>query len=242
MGTSNQVDDPVYRSLYDHVLGPLSTAEAVVEAEYAEVEAERQAFERFSDRLASIETVSTGRGGPGQPQTVVETSSRPVEGLRSAFRETVMSVDHYEEAYGEPLVAHAAGELSADVAAGFRRESAAPFTEFYKTTLSRTVESAIEGRARFCDLLDAERSALETGRETLVDLLDDAGGPGDPTRLRGEFEGTLDDLAQSRQSLIQRRDPTSRTDGHDICEYLYRDAEWTYPVLTAVTRFRTTVG
>jgi hypothetical protein len=60
--------------------------------------------------------------------------------------------------------------------------------------------------------------------------------------LRGEFEGTLDDLAQSRQSLIQRRDPTSRTDGHDICEYLYRDAEWTYPVLTAVTRFRTTVG
>jgi hypothetical protein len=242
METSNQADDPVFRSLRDHVLGPLSTAEGVVEAEYAEVEAERRAFEQFADRLASIETISTARGGPGQPRTVVETSSQPVERLRSAFRETVMGVDHYEECYGEPLVAHAAAELSADVATGFRPESAAPFTEFYKTALSRAVDSAIEGRERYCDLLDDERASLETARETLSDLVDDAGGPGDPTRLRGEFESTLDDLARERQALIQRRDPTSRTDGHEVCAYLYREAEWTYPVLTAVTRFRTVVG
>ena len=242
MGTSNQADDPVLRSLRGHVLAPLSTAEGIVEAEYAEVEAERRAFEQFSDRLATIDTVSTGRGGPGKPSTVVETSPEPVERLRGAFRETVLGVDHYEDRYGEPLVAHAAAELSADVATGFRRESGTPFTEFYKTALSRAVDSAIEGRARFCDLLDAEGRSLETGRESVADLLEDAGGPGAPTRYRGAFESTLDDLARSRQALIQRRDPTSRTDGHDICEYLYRDAEFTYPVLTAVTRFRTAVG
>lgn len=153
-----------------------------------------------------------------------------------------MSVDHYEEAYGESLVTHAAAELSADVAAGFRRESAAPFTEFYRTVLSNAVDSAVKGRTRFCEHLDAERTSLETGRETLTDLLDDAGGPGDSTRYRGAFESDLDDLAQSRQALIQRRDPLSRTDGHEVCEYLYREPEWTYPVLTAVTRFRTAVG
>jgi len=242
MGTSNQVDDPVLRTLRDHVLDPLTTAEEVVEAEYAEVEAERRAFAQFSDRIAGIETVSMERGDPGRPQTVVDPSTQRVERLRSAFRETVMSVDHYEERYGEPLVAHVVGELSADVATGFRRESAAPFTQFYKTALSNAVDTAIGGRALLCDHLDAERASLETSHETFTDLLDDAGGPGDPTRLRGDFETTLDDLAGSRQALIQRRDPMSRTDGHELCAYLYREPDWTYPVLTAVTRFRTAVG
>ncbi|WP_049931143.1 DUF7260 family protein [Halosimplex carlsbadense] len=240
METSRRADDPVVRSLRDHVLEPLSTATEIVDREHAEVEAERRAFARFGDRVAGIETETPSASEPGQRQMLVDTPSNRTERLRSAFRESVMSVDHYEERYGESLVEHVAAELTADVAAGFRRNSGAAFTEFYKSTLTSAVANAVDGRERLCDQLDGERSSLEASRRALDDLVENCGGPWSETATVG-IEPELDEIAQQRQALVQRRDPVSGTDGHDLCDYVYGNADWTYPVLTAITRFRTAV-
>ncbi|WP_436907704.1 DUF7260 family protein [Halosimplex marinum] len=240
METSHRADDPVVRSLRDHVLEPLSTAADIVERERAEVDAERRAFARFGERVAGIETEAPSAAGQGQRQMLVDTSSNRTERLRSAFRESVMSVDHYEQRYDESLVEHVAAELSADVAAGFRRNSGAAFTEFYRSTLATAVEEAVDRRKRLCEQLEAEQSSLERSREALDELVGEYDESWSSPAAAG-LEPELDDIAQERQALVQRRDPASGTDGHDLCTYVYGNADWTYPVLTAVTRFRTAV-
>lgn len=223
------------RTLREHVLEPLSTAEEMVETERAEVEAERRAFARFADRVGGIEPVSGRSRGATPGEALTGSPPRRVERVRGAFRETVMSVDHYDEVYGESLVEHAAAELSADVATGFRRESGTQFTAFYKSTLVSAVEGAVGWRERLCGQLDEEATSLDRSRERLDGVLDRCAGPGPAEGI----EADLDELAERRQELVQRRDPLSGTDGHELCGYVYADAEWTYPVLTAVARVRT---
>lgn len=241
MDTTTQTSDPIADTMREHVLSPLSVAETSVDREYADVEAEMEAYERFKDRVAGIDTVSTSSSPRPTPQTrEVRSRQRTVERVRSDFRETVMSVDHYDEVYGESLVEHAAAELSADVAVVFRRERATPFTEMTKRVLTSAVERAVEQRETFLDTLEGEQDDLESGRATLADLLDDYGTGTASDAHRTDVTERLDDLARERQELLRSRTTSVRTDGHDLCEYLYRDHEWTYPVLTATTRFRTT--
>ncbi|MEF8853687.1 MAG: hypothetical protein V5A44_07310 [Haloarculaceae archaeon] len=232
--------DVLSTSLAGHVLEPLSTAEGVVETEHAEVEAERRAFVRFSERVAGVETMTSPAGTAPAGRAVGDTRrSDATRRLRGAFRETVMSVDHYERVYGESLVEHAAAELSPEAAAGLSRDGTVPVTELYKRTLNAAIETAIDGRESFCDQLEDELTSLAESRDALVTLLDRCDGPTVPGRHRGDVASGLEDLAERRQATVQRRAPASRVDGHDLCDYIYADESWTYPVLTAVTRFRT---
>jgi len=240
MDATTRTGDPIADTLREHVLSPISVAETSVEHEYADVEAELEAYERFKDRVAGIDTVSTSSAPAPTPQSrEVQSRQRMVERVRSGFRETVMSVDHYDEMYGESLVEHAAAELSADVAVVFRRERATPFTEMTKRVLTSAVERAVEQRETFLDTLEGEQDGLESGRATLASLLDDYGTGTASDAHRADVTERLDDLARERQEVLRSRTTSVRTDGHDLCAYLYRDHEWTYPVLTATTRFRT---
>lgn len=232
--------DVLSASLSEHVLEPLSTAEQVAETERAEVEAERRAFVRFGERVAGVETMTSSSGTAPARRAVATTGrSDATERLRQAFRETVMSVDHYERVYGETLTEHAAAELSPEAAAGLAHDGAVPVTELYRTTLTAAVEEATARRESFCDQIDDELTSLAESREALVTLLDRCDGPTVPGRHRGEIASGLEALAERRQATVQRRAPASHVDGHDLCDFLYADESWTYPVLTAVTRFRT---
>lgn len=151
-----------------------------------------------------------------------------------------MGVSHYEEFYGESLDEHVAADLSAEVATGLQRNGTA-FTDVYKRRLRAAVEQAIEQREAFCECLATERDSLATCREGLVDLLDTLDGPRVPAWYAAEFEDDLASLAAQRQETMRTRERVGRVDGHDLCAYLYGEPEWTYPVLTAVTRFRTAV-
>jgi hypothetical protein len=41
--------------------------------------------------------------------------------------------------------------------------------------------------------------------------------------------------------MLDDRPQRSRSDGHDLCHYLYANQGWIYPVLTAVARLRNPV-
>jgi hypothetical protein len=225
------------------VLQPLATAESTLDNEYEEVTAERRAFEQFKKRVAGIETVSdTAPMTTTTRRTLCEKRSRGAERVRSAFRETVMDVDHYDEIYGESLIEHAKAELSADIAAGLRRDAQLQFTHLYKRTLQAAVEAAIEQRETVCTILTNERDSLSRSRDGLRAILDELDGTRVPAGTRAEFTDALDEIASQRQETVASRTGSPRTDGHDLCAYLYAECAWTYPVLTAVTRLRGAVN
>lgn len=242
MGTASGLEFSPRESLRDHVLSPVATAERRVNDEHSELIAERHGYERFKDRLRGIETVTQteSRAGPST-RTYVASQSRPIECIRSAFRETVMSVDHFEEVYGESLDEHVATELSPEVTALLENPQATTFTEQAKTVLLTAVQRAINERHLFIEILEWEQESLTESRRTLTDLLAEQDGPRVPEWYRSEFETTLDELAARRQETLQERPTTARMNGHDLCTYLYQREDWTYPVLTALARFRRTV-
>jgi len=243
MGATWGTEDTIAASLRDHVSGPVSTATAVVAAEYAEVDAERAAFEAFEDRVAGIDTVSMSRSTPAsQRPGLVQSQPRSAERVRNAFRETVMSVEHYDALYAETLEEHFAAELSPDLLAGLQEGAGSQFTDLYKRTLLGAIGTAIDQRETFCDVLDNERESLETSAEALTAMVDDLDGTRVQPQSRVEFTEALDEVARQRQETFAGRTSSPRTDGHDLCDYLYGNCEWTYPVLTAVTRLRGTVN
>lgn len=241
MAPTREPPGPASASLREHVLEPLCRTGGIIEAEREEVEAERRAFVRFRDRVAGVETVTPPRrAGPTLATVLERRPTKPLDRVRAAFRETVMSVDHYDEVYGEALEEFAAAELSPEVAVGLGDGTGRSFTDLYKATLVSAVDGAVDRRETICDHLDGERVAIETHRATLVetlDSLDSLDGPPPEARRRDDIEGRLEDITRARQAEIHRGFPLSGADGHDLCQYLYRDPEWTYPVLTAVTRF-----
>ena len=239
---TEQVGVPPEKSLRRHVLSPISISESVLDGVYEEVDAERHAFEQFKGRVAAGETVSTASAAPATRAPLSEKRSRAADRLRSAYRETVMNVDHYDEVYGESLVENIAAELSRDIAARLRRDAHMQFTPFFKRTLLTAVASAIDQRKTFCEILDGEHDSLTRSRNRLLAILDELDGVRVPAGVEVDFTDALDEVAHDRQATFAGRTASPRTDGHDLCGYLYTHCDWTYPVLTAVTRLRGAVN
>jgi hypothetical protein len=239
MGTVSPPENPLSKMTKEHVLSPLETARQRAEREHEEVTAERCAFISFKGRVSGIETVTTASPQSPPGTRSVDTSGRhSVERVRSTFRATVMSVDHYEDLYGESLDEHVAAELSPEVATLFQTEQTTAFTEPAKAVLIGAVDRAITQRDVILDTIEREQDSLEDSHNALANLLDTYGEPRVADRYRSEVEEKLDALARTRQETLKNRSPMARADSHDLCQYLYRPSDWTYPVLTALARFR----
>jgi hypothetical protein len=130
---------------------------------------ERAALESFSARLENIEpkAVSYSSPRPG----AVRTPGSPAGGerlaaVRDAYRETVMSVNHYDEEYGESFEQHVYNEFGPDLAAALERGSMFPSPVHRR--LQTGVAEAVEGRTRVLELLATERDGLRAIRAGLV--------------------------------------------------------------------------
>lgn len=243
MSTRYQQDVFIAESARKHVLTPVWLATSAIEDELAEVEAEVRAYERFDERVSAIRVDSTVPS-PMRALAVssgVETDSNGIDELRIAFRETVVSVAHYEAEYDETMVEHASEELSPAVATGFSEEASQGYTAVYKELLRSAVQSAVEGRNRLLENFRTELGSLERNQQALEDLLATCDGPSIPGWYRSKFESRLEDIACDRQQTVHRRTPRVKVHGNDFCDCFYQDHEWTYPVLTAVSRFRSIV-
>lgn len=123
-------------TLRQHVLRPIITAERIVSRERTEVTAERDAFASFADRVTSLDPVPWRQEERLQRVLVnADPPNEKLERVRTAYRETVMSVDHYDTVYGEPMSEHVAAECGPDLAAGICAERTAAFTPAYKTAI-----------------------------------------------------------------------------------------------------------
>jgi len=161
--------------------------------------------------------------------------------VRAAYRETVMSVPHYGEVYGEPLATNVAAEFGRDLAAGVRADGPMPLTQPCKNALRAAAAQAARERRTFLDVLDREAESVTSASAELTEILDNLDTTAVPEWHREAFADRLDRIAHDRQELIRAPRPLPSDDGHSLCDYLYRDEPWTYPVLTAVTRLREAV-
>lgn len=230
------------RELRQYVLNPLATAARILERERTEVTAEQDAFEAFAERLATIDPVMNR---PVEMQSFPTVGHNPsadrMARVRTAYRETVMSLPHYDDVYRESMAENLAAECGRDLAAGVCAEPAVELTPTYKTTLQTAAIQAAQERQAFLDALNQEAHSIETVRAKLTDLVAQLDTTTVPKWYQETFAARLDHVARDRQETIQTRQSLPRIEDHALPEYLYQDEPWTYPVLTAVARVCETV-
>lgn len=227
--------------LHRHVLGPLSRALDVADRERTELAAEGDAFADFARRVERIPADSGSEPRQRVGDGLRAAPSQRTEDLRRAYRETVMAVPHYDDVYGESLATNAAAELGPDLAELVRAGSRVSFTPSHRSLLLGAAEKQARERETCRASVDGELDSLRSMRRELSDLLDTLDTSVVPAWYRSEFETRLDSIHADRQETIYGRSMPAALDSHTLCEYLYRDQVWTYPVLTAVARLRSSV-
>lgn len=213
-----------------------------VARERSEVEAKRDAYDRFRSRLGSVSprTRATGTGG-----TLVSTASTTAaDPVREAFAETVATVCE-----DRPVVELLAAELGEGIATALAADGVS--SPLRRAVLSesdrRRAELAAMDRA-----LDAEADSLARASET-VDRIREWLIEENETALStwgfDELRARHERLAGFREDCVEllagRQDHLGRTTGadgraglrhRDLCSYLYGGSPTEYPVLVTATR------
>jgi hypothetical protein len=254
-GVSSPPDDTANRVTMVRTRQPtIDCATALVDEEIELVEREQEAFERFLARVRETGAMGPGavRGeGTGGSTLLAAAETRPSERLRAvrtAYRETVMAVPHYEREYGDTLQGSVAAELG-ETLAGHVADGQVLTPALYDALVEAS-ERARDDRGDFLRHLDQERESLrEVGAELneiesrlaeLARRVDDAPRS---THL-GQLDETLaglerqcTDLANRRQATIHGRSvrKIAGLEGASLLQYLYASRiETVTPVLSDV--------
>lgn len=217
--------------------------------ERSRIHDERNALKEFGRQVeglqvSSMQSGGAARGGATLAQSnVVETQSQ-LSAVRSAYEDTIMSVPHYEEDYGEPLAANMAAELGEDVTVAVH--DGERLTPQVKRALVQKSDDARKERASFLRTLGKEAEWLEDAEETFTDIDAQVADIRDDRRLQQSFSDlqrdwhTLDELETECTDVLERRQRHLdhgaagshwRDDWHRLCSYLYELRPVTYPIL-----------
>lgn len=125
------------------------------EHEQCRTKSERVAFERFAAEIRELDATDAGATVHGPfLHDPADTAGDSTDVVRDLYRETVMSVDHYETEYDEPLETNLMAELGPDLA------TAVTTTETLdpplQQALAQASDTAALKRADFESLIDSE--------------------------------------------------------------------------------------
>lgn len=229
----------------------IHAAAEALEHEYEAIGAEQDALRAFATRVQKLPTggptTTVESGGVG----VISANSQPREmaALQQAYRETVMSVEHYDQDYGESLPVNLANEFGENVAGAVLANERLS-SQIKQAVLASTHEGQAQ-RDQYLETLERERERLEDAGDALEDTAAQcAVVDGDRLRrhpfheLQERFEhlakerDTLASMLEQRQERIQEGVTFGwqRRDSESVYRYLYRDIDATYPVLADGTR------
>ncbi|GAA0458055.1 hypothetical protein MUK72_15665 (plasmid) [Halococcus dombrowskii] len=231
-------------------------AEAVLDDERECLKDEQAAFTQFRKHVAGMDvhaptpTATTRVKSAIMEASEATTSTAKIEQVRNAYRETVMSMPHYDEDYGQSLTDDIAEEFSPELANALA--TADTLTPPLQETLLTGCQQATDGRTTLLSALDHEADYLQHARDTLnklnttlTEMNQQPLGAWSSTELRAtderlaDFEAQCDDLAANRQAeLRSQRIPGPSSTDEDLNEYLYESLPVTYPVLADLAGFR----
>lgn len=225
-----------------------------VTAEKKILTAERDALTAFLDRITEIRiNQSSGLHCNLKSATNrVIAPSRPSDNLqavRTAYRETIMNVPHYDDEYDEPLKVHLMKELNEEVARQLLEGTA--LTEPLYAALIGTVKQRRTSRNSLLRTLDKERDSLQSVVDSLAEIETQAHEIGDQigtatnSAQRETFRTNLvqledrcEEVATTRQTTIHQRSGTdwAGVDSDSLVAYLYHDLKTTTPALSAIAQ------
>lgn len=221
-----------------------------LDAERLAVTAEMDAFDAFLDRLGSVDP---GRPAPaGGVRAIGQRSDGAgLESVRSAYEDTVMSVTHYDEEYGDTYRESVVEEFGPEI--GVALTEGPRLQPHLKRMVTEKAQQCRAERERFQEILDTEAESVESVgrgvREIRTELREF--DPDPPSTqgfgaLEAEWrrldclEEKIDQLATDRQRAIirQRRSFTLPTAAPDVPTYLYREFDDEYPLLSVCVDLR----
>ena len=226
--------------------GYLREVRTAIENEKQTLAVERDAFEAFADAVASVpvagEPIAAGSVLPSSENA----GKKRLKQVRDRYRETVMSVSHYDEEYGENLFEHMSEELSPEAAIAV--VDGAGLSGQLKELLIVQARLAAHSREELLDTIDTEQqsvrsavSSLQSSESALEETEDEALRERSFSELMAAEQAlsqaidAVDETIQDRQVDIQqveRRSPAA--DRLTFHRYLYRGLEPTFPVLDAL--------
>lgn len=228
-------------------------AREIVHAEQESTLTERDAFKRFRDRIAALESSSTASKTPphghGYTHSIdphLSSSSRTdrLTAIKEAYQETVQSTPHYDDEYGDPLIQSMAIEFGEELPTAIMTNS--QLTPTLQQAVIEAATAASLRRTAFSNRLDEEAAALTDAQQTLTTVREEY----EQVTAHHRHQQSVDELRETHQhlttciatceDLLDERQ-TQRTEGHtaiprtdelvDLQEYLYRPLDVTYPVL-----------
>ena len=219
-------------------------AVSVVEEERNRLEAERDAFDAFSRRVANLDVAEAARPVTAGGGMAAMSSTAPddrLERIQSAYRETVMDVPHYEADYGEPLTENLAAEFGDAIA--YAVADGDQLTPQLKAALLEASREASQSRSSFISTLEAEAEALEEARASIEEIEDERASRAAAPLTERSYEQLVADwkhlgglsercrrLVRDRQERIRSTSVATRN-GPDLHSYLYEELPVDHPVL-----------
>lgn len=226
----------------------VSEAASIVDEERTRLAAERDAFDVFARRVATMEVSEATAAMPAAGGIATATATGQDGGLdsvKAAYRDTVMDVDHYDADYGEPLGENLAAELGDGLA--YAVVDGRQFTPQLKSALLDASREASRRRSSFLSTLEEEAESLSEAAET-IEAIDEeqesiAAAPLSQRSWGGLVRdwNRLGDLTDRCRSSMQERQDRTRSlsaslpsERPDLHEYLYSGLPVTHPVLADV--------
>jgi hypothetical protein len=216
-----------------------------LEAERDRTSRERDAFAAFVDRVSEIDAENP-RLTDGGSMTVTGSRAGQLAAVVDAYRDTVMTVDHYDDEYDDTLLEHMAAEFGDDVALAV--QNGVVLSPQLKRTLCASALQAKQRRGRLLAALDAESDSLTESKRTLSNVDDtlECAAP-DPSRprdalltdwhaLQAANEDARSLLADRQSDIHEQRHVVGQGGGPTtLYEYVYGSLPSTYPVLSLGT-------
>ena len=224
---------------------PLEDGLTAARQERNQLDAETTAFEEFSDRVATItphQTPSTGTAGLIHAPTG-DADATKYDAIWTAYRATVLAVDHWADAYGETTVTESLrNEFSPALADTLTADSRPPYSPAVHKRIQTEVETAIRTRTQALECLQTEVQQLRHLRDQLDALIDDVrpvehGNDSFDQRVQRLATGvqSVEELGQRHQDYVHGRSSHAKD---LLTELVYAEVETAYPGLATIARIR----
>ncbi len=216
----------------------------IVREERRRTDRERDAFSEFAATVSSLDSSPPNTTTSQTRPLFVESQQTDTSEIKQAYRESIMSVPHYEEEYDETLAVNLRAEFDSKIAAAIiEGKSVTP--RLQRAVIAAAVTAQKE-RAEFITKLKTEEDKLISARQTLSEVDEML-----TSVLNHQLYGhSFDEIHEMYQQLIQGQSEcrkvlqdrqTQRQTGHarirsesvlDLQNYLYHELSDTYPVLS----------
>lgn len=227
----------------------IEEARSLVTREHDRTATELDAFTEFERKMAGIEVTRSVPTSGNMVAMASESPDRQLKQVQDAYRETVMSVPHYETEYDEPLGVNMTAELGEEVAAAV--VDGTRFTGQLKQGLIAQCNEARRRRAELLTTLEREERRLVDAKADLSDIESafDANTPestrdlsfpelSDRWERLGSVENRCCDLLEEH-AATRRNTPEERP---EFREYVYRSLPSEFPILSDGTRLLDRIG